>query len=309
VTSGVVVVGGANMDFKATSLAPIVPATSNPGTTGLTPGGVGRNIAENIARLGGDVHLVSVVGHDALGDELLRHTALAGVDITHVCREDVPTGTYTAVLDRGGELVVAIADMAAADMITPAVVAEAVELIAGADLIVLDGNLAAETVLGVLALAARSGVRVMLDPVSVPKSQRLAAVVRDLWCVTPNRAELSALTGLDTTADADVQKAIDALHDRGVETVWVRLGADGSVLSDKSGLHHLSVPSVDVVDVTGAGDAMLGAFCCALLRGKDAVAAARYGHAAAAVTIASADTVRGDLSDHMIRSLLEGEPA
>ena len=69
-----VVVGGANMDIKARSAAPVVAATSNPGHVVRSPGGVGRNVAENLARLGTPTTLVAAVGADALGDELVAAT-------------------------------------------------------------------------------------------------------------------------------------------------------------------------------------------------------------------------------------------
>ena len=70
----VVVIGGANMDFKSRTLGAAIPTTSNPGTTQQAVGGVGRNIAENLARLGISVSLISAVGRDALGDILLSET-------------------------------------------------------------------------------------------------------------------------------------------------------------------------------------------------------------------------------------------
>lgn len=60
-----VVVGGTNMDVVARMSAPLVPATSNPGRTRISPGGVGRNIAACLGLLGAPVRLVSAVGDDA----------------------------------------------------------------------------------------------------------------------------------------------------------------------------------------------------------------------------------------------------
>ena len=115
----VVVVGGSNLDVKARSTHRIVPGSSNPGTALMTPGGVGRNVAENLARLGTPTRLVSAVGADALGDLVLTATSEAGVDVTGVRRLPGATATYTAVLDAGGELVVGVADMSAAEALTP----------------------------------------------------------------------------------------------------------------------------------------------------------------------------------------------
>ena len=303
------VVGGANMDVKAWSTRPLVPATSNPGTTVVAPGGVGRNVAENLARLGTPVHLVAAVGTDLLGDQLVAATAAAGVRVDHVRRGGHPTGTYTAVLEADGELVVAVADMAATDALAPADVRAAGDVIAGAALLVLDGNLAPGTIGCALDLAASSRTRVVIEPVSVPKAGRLAGQLRPgrpVYAATPNAAELAALTGRATGTDDQVRDAVRALHDAGVELVWARLGDRGSLLSGPGVFESLpaSAPAASVRDVTGAGDAMLAAFCHAVLGGAAPAEAAAYGHAAAALTVASPYTVRPDLTGRLVESLL-----
>jgi pseudouridine kinase len=281
----VVVVGGANVDVKARTTAPLVPATSNPGTVLLTPGGVGRNVAENLARLGSRVALVSTVGSDPDGDWLLEETAAAGVDVTPVLRGG-RTGRYVAVLDADGDLVAGVSDMAATDALGPD--ALDLDLLRSAALVVLDGNLPATTIDAALTL----GVRVVIDPVSVAKAERIAPLLRvdrPVFAVTPNEAELV------------VMGSVEGLHRRGVEVVWVRRGAAGSLLSTADGAVELAAPLVTPVDVTGAGDAMLAAFCHRLLAGSELAEAAAYGHEAAALTVTSPHTVRPDLSDRMAR--------
>jgi len=304
---GAVVVGGANVDLKARSAGRATPATSNPGHASMAPGGVGRNIAENLARLGDRVHLVSIVGRDALGDNLLEHTAAAGVRIEHVARTDQPTGTYTAVLDVDGELLVAIADMEATAELGPEQLHAARDVIATAGVLVLDGNLSREAFDHALDLGR--GVRTVFEPVSVPKAALLKeAVDGRLHAVTPNRDELAALTDLPTRTDRQVRVAARALHDRGVELVWIRLGARGSLLSSVDDVLEIEALPATVDDVTGAGDAMLAAFCHVLLAGGSAQDAARFGHAAAALTIASPHTVRPDLTPRLLQATLEARP-
>jgi len=305
----VVVVGGANIDIKARSSAAAIGQTSNPGHTSTTPGGVARNIAENLARLGTTTHLIAALGRDAHGERLLTETREAGVLLDHVHRSGThPTGSYTAVLDADGEMLLAVADMSATDDLRPEHLRSARELILHAALLVLDGNLPAATTEHLLDLAQAADVRVVLDPVSVPKAARLLPLLRadrPIFAMTPNRDELRALTGLDTAADDAGSAAADVLHERGVEHVWIRLGAQGSLLSGPGGTHRLPALSAEVRDVTGAGDAMLAAFAHALLAGRSPVLAARYGHAAAALTLESAHTVRPDLTERLLEERIE----
>ena len=277
-----VVVGGANVDVKARTAAALVSGTSNPGTVVRSPGGVGRNVAENLARLGSRVALVSVIGSDPDGDWLVEETAAAGVDVTAVLRGG-QTGRYVAVLDAGGELVAGVSDMAATDAVVPEVLDH--DLLRSAALVVVDGNVPASTVDAVLAL----GVRVVIDPVSVAKAARISPLLsgkRPVFAITPNQDELAVL---GSVAD---------LHERSVEVVWVHRSG-GSLLSTPDGEVSLTAPAVAPVDVTGAGDAMLAAFCHRLLEGAALADAAAYGHEAAARTVASPHTVVPDLRARM----------
>jgi pseudouridine kinase len=288
----VVVVGGTNMDVVARTSAPLVPATSNPGHTRISPGGVGRNIAACLGLLGAPVRLVSAVGDDAFGEEALRVTAACGADVAAVRRVPGATGTYTAVLDDRGELVAAVSDMAVVD----ALELDTVHL-TDAALVVVDGNLAHDQAARVVAAAAAADVPVAFEPVSVAKAARLAGLIHDLFLVTPNADEAAALTGRPA---GDWRASVADLHARGVEHVWLRHGAEGSWMCARDAEPvHLPAVSATVVDVTGAGDAMLAAWVAAWLSGADPVAAARDGHLAAAATIASPHTVRPDLAAAM----------
>ncbi len=306
--NAVVVIGGANVDIKVRSLAPVQHRTSNPGQSSTTSGGVGRNIAENLARLGTPTHLIAAVGRDAAGDRLLSDTQAAGVRVDHVHRSTHPTGTYTAVLDSDGDLVVAIADMAATDGLAPEDLQYGRDLIANASLLVLDGNLSAQVLAYALDIAYAADVPTMIDPVSAPKAALLAPLLtseRPIFAITPNLEELEAITGRPVDTEQKILAAATELHQRGVRHAWVRLGGRGSLLSTAEAGHtFLTAPPADVHDVTGAGDAMLAAFGHALLTGSDPVAAARYGHAAAALTVASAATVRPDLTPRLIEDAL-----
>lgn len=307
-----VVFGGANWDIKARSLKEAVARTSNPAVISRTHGGVGRNIAENLARLGQPVELIAAVGSDEAGSELVGRAAEAGVGIGHVVASRHPTGTYLAALDADGELVIGLSDMAATDTLEVADVARSRDLLARARVAVVDGNLPAEVIEWVLEEARTAGVPVVLDPVSVAKAGRLAPVLgagRPVFAVKPNVDELAALIGADV---ADTTRAVVAGAERllecGVTNVWVSRGARGSLLVGADGV--LEAPSVParVEDVTGAGDAMTAGFVHGLLAGEPLAECVRFGHAAAALTIASAATVRADLGVAFAKATA-GKPA
>lgn len=308
-----VVVGGANLDLKARTLAAHRPATSNPGVLTLSPGGVGRNIAENLARLGSPVALVAAVGDDAFGATLREATVAAGVDVGHLVVVPGRSGTYLAVLDDAADLVTGVADMATTDALTPALLAAAEPLLTRADAVVLDGNLPASVLAWALEVLAASTVPVTIDPVSVAKAGRLAPLLspaRPVATITPNADELAALVGAPVHPQR-LAEASGVLHARGVAQVWVRLGSRGSWLCTAGEPpQHIPALPARAVDVTGAGDAMTAGFVHARRRGDDPLAAARFAAATAALTVAVPQTVRPDLTEAVVDATLaqNGEP-
>lgn len=293
-----VVVGGAAWDIKAQSLAPALWHTSNPSLVSRTPGGVGRNIAESIARLGSRVHLIAAIGADPLGQELLRQTAAAGVYMDQVISSS-STASYLAALDPAGELLIGLSDFAATDAMTVAEVAHTAELIGQAAVVVVDANIPATVVSWVLAVAAASGSRVVLEPVSVTKAARIRSVLRPtlpIFAITPNVAELAALVGRDLDDEpASLLAAAAELQQLGVSNIWVSRGAAGSLLVEAGSVSELPASGAHVQDVTGAGDSMTAGFVHGLLRAESVTTAARYGHLAAALTVDSKHTVPTDL--------------
>jgi pseudouridine kinase len=266
----------------------------------MAAGGVGRNVAENLARLGTPTRMLLAVGDDTAGQEVLARTRFAGVTTLRAPWEG-PTGTYTALLDDDGSLVAGVADMAATESIAPEHVDGAG--VADADWLVLDGNLPPATLAHALRLADAAGVPVVLDPVSAPKATLIAPYLDGVpvHTLTPTTDELVALTGDEVPGSAAAR-----LHARGVEVVWLREGVRGSTLFRPDvAPERVALPAVAAVDVTGAGDAMLAAYVHALCRGADLTRAAYEGAAAAMLTVQSAETVRPDLSPALIDAALE----
>jgi pseudouridine kinase len=299
----VVVIGGANMDIKCRIAGRTALASSNPGIAVLAPGGVARNIAENLARMGAAASLISVVGRDDLGALLLHETAHAGVGLGGTVRGRGPTGLYAATLDAGGELIVGVAAMDILKQLTPRRLQRQRRLVAAADMIVADSNLPGDTLEWLIDYAARHGLRLAIEAVSVPKGSRLKRLLRagrPLLALFCNRAEAQALTGR-----AQMRGAARRLHDLGVANVCVGLGRRGMFVSSAGGA-QATVPAVpaEIVDVTGAGDAAVAGTLFGLVRSEPLAAAARYGQAAAALTVSCAQSVNPRLSRKAIARCL-----
>ncbi|MFN4141569.1 carbohydrate kinase family protein [Aestuariivirga sp.] len=281
----VIVIGGANVDIKGRCGAPYVSGTSNPGDVTVSPGGVGRNIADNLARLGIAASLFTVLGKDANGEFLRTACAAAGIDLSHTVTSDAATGTYLAVLDDTGEMVSAVSDMHAIEGLAPAHLEAAASHLAAADMLVADCNIPVSCLAWLCAFAADHGRRLLIEPVSVAKSAKLLQFERaqPVFAVTPNMQQLAALAGGD----------VHRLHERGFANVVVHRGGKGALASD--GQISVEVAplctAAAVADVTGAGDAAVAGLVCGLVEGRTLVQAARLGQAAAASKISSRESV------------------
>jgi pseudouridine kinase len=256
---------------------------------------VARNIAENLARMGAAASLISIVGRDQLGALLLRETARAGVDLSGTMRARAPTGLYTATLDASGELLVAVAAMGILEQLTPQRLQRQRRRIAAADMVIADSNLPAETLEWLIALAARRDLRLAIETVSVPKGSRLGRLLRPgrpLFALFCNLAEARALT-----RRGQMRGAARRLHELGVANVCIGLGERGMFVSSADGAQS-TVPAMParIVDVTGAGDAAVAGTLFGLLRGEPLAIAARYGQAAAALTVGCEQAVNPRLS-------------
>jgi pseudouridine kinase len=277
----VVIIGGANMDVKAKSLAVNKLGTSNPGTVTITPGGVGRNIAHNLARLGASVALISVVGDDLHGTALIAATNNAGVDISRVRSDGPATGSYIAMLDSDGEMLTAVNDMRAADHISPQLIAANADVIAAARLVVADCNLPIETLQAIAKIAAD---RLVIEPVSVPKSRKLKTLLQTspVFLATPNLDQLEELCG-----SRSIDAAAAQLHAMGLRNVVMHAGAEGAFVSGDGVEDHVPPQSAGpIVDVTGAGDAAVAGLVFGLLQGQSLLDAAAMGQKMAGIVIA-----------------------
>ena len=294
----IVVIGGANVDIKCRLAGPFVPGTSNIGEVRLSVGGVGRNIAENLARLGVPLVLLTAVGADADGDRLVAVCQEAGIDTSLIVRAGQPTGRYVAMLDESGELIAGVNEMAIMEAITPELIDAYRTYLVSAQFIIADANLPERTLANLANFSRQAGIRLVIDPVSVEKSARLLPLLdpyNPIFLMSPNRDQLAAITGLPVLTDAEVASAVKSLHARGAENIIVGLGPHGAYASDGSAGIFVPVIATRIEDVTGAGDAALAAAVFALLHGMDLGTAARAGQIAAKMTVECGSTVAPDL--------------
>ena len=237
------VVGGANADIIATSFSRFVPADSNPGTVRLTAGGVGRNIAHNLALLGDEVVFLTLFGGDDFGRFTAESCRKAHIDIS-LC-DVAATGTrscFLSINDCDGEMVGGVADMAAADGITPEWLAVKMEKLGDVDAYVADANIPVETLAYLIDHADKP---LYVDAVSGAKAVKIKeamamSVKKRFFTLKCNQIENAILSDL-----------------QGVDRRFVSLGADGLEVVEGDAKKHFPAMHCHVVNATGAGDALM----------------------------------------------------
>ena len=296
-TASVVVVGAAAMDTKGHALEPLQSGTSIPGHVRVSVGGVGRNIAENLARLGLETILLSAVGDDEAGRHLLAQARGSGVNVDHVLvNPEHATAAYLAVLDQQGNLSVSVADMGIMEAVTPRYLYDRRRWLRQASVVAIDANLSTQALASLLRQTRKYGVPVCADPTSTSLAPRLCPHLGDLYMITPNALEAEALCGQPVRNRDEAIVAAKRLVSLGVEIAIITLADQGLVhaTSDESG--HIPAVECEIVDLTGAGDALTAAVIFGLLNDFPVDEAVRLGVSAAALTLQCRDTVCPELS-------------
>lgn len=295
----VLAIGAAGIDMVGRLDDDLVPATSNSATIRSSFGGGARNVAENLARLGQPVTLLAAIGRDPYGDRLLEYTKFAGVDVTYVLRSDEHrTGTYLAVVDSQGELQFGLHDMGAIDLLSREFLEENQSLFRDASAVFIDANLEPKSIRNILKHARKANIPVFADPTSTKLAKRLSPHLDRLAMVAPNSAEAAELCSLPFEP-ADTEKALQAakcLVGEGVDLAIITLAEFGVTYATSRTSGHISALRTEILDPTGAGDALTAAVIFAMLNNIQDDEAVRLGISAASLTLRESGAVSPRLS-------------
>lgn len=282
------VIGGANLDITATSSAAFRSEDSNPGRVRTSLGGVGRNIAHNLALLGDEVTFLTVFGDDMFGKSIAEACRNLGMDIS-ACQtaENAPNPCFVSINDADGRMVGGIADMDTTNLITPQWLQQRKDCMEKADVVVAEANLQPESLAW---LMDNSPAPLYLDAVSGPKASRIAEAYRlannpKFHSVKYNRLEEKEVSALQT-----------------VGRHYVSMGKEG--LKVIEGGRQYSFPALAISpdrirNMTGAGDALFaGIIHCGPKAALEAAAA--FGLRCASLTLESPEAVNPNLKNLII---------
>lgn len=298
----VLVIGSAVLEISARTIAVLQPGLRQSGHIHTSVSGVARNIAENLARLDIETVLLSAIADDDIGQHLITHSRLAGIDCSHVLRVSGATTASSILLYKSEDNCTRVDDLGIADALNSDYLMEHEWLFENAALVVVDATLSEETLDTLFELAARYQVRVCADPTSPRMASRLNNYIANLYLIVPNASETAALCNLAEPA-TERESAIGTaqqLVKMGASIAVVTLGEQGLAYADSSGGGYLRAIHTEVVDTSGAGDAFSGAVIFGILNDVPIDEAMRLGVAAASLTLESEDTVLQSLNADML---------
>lgn len=299
----ITVIGGINIDIEGSPFAELRREDSNPGTVTMAFGGVGRNITENLARMGGKVAMISVIGDDHMGIGAREYLRSLGVDVSLIQSvKGRNSAMYLSILNHDNDMELAICDMDIISHITPDLIEKNRNVLEKSKVIALDGNLEEETIRYVTDRFF--SVPLFLDPVSAAKAVKAKDVIGKFACIKPNVMEAEILSGMEIRSENDLKRAGQWFIDQGVGRLFVTLNKDGVYYKDRHCEGFIRPGHVKISSATGAGDSFSAAILLGLEEDMYTRDIARYGMVASAIAMESSSAVNQNMSKDEIERRL-----
>lgn len=280
------------------------PYDSNPGHIKTSCGGVCRNIAENMSRVGIPTKFISILGDDQQGAEILRQAAKTGLDMSDsLIVEGGATPTYLAVLDENGEMVSAVVDTKLANEFSHEELDKRAHIIENAEYMFLGAD--NPPFIEYILETYKGKTKFVLDPVSGAKAVRVKHLLHHFHTVKPNRHEAELLCGFEIKTHEDVRRAGEYLRGLGIQNVFISLDVDGVYYNNGEEEGIIKSPCLEVLNVTGAGDAFVAGIGAAYMTGKNVVDTVKYAIAMSNITISDQETIHPEMSAAFVEKYLE----
>jgi len=282
----IIVIGGANADlYGQIAVEQEAPADSNPGHISIHAGGVGRNIAENLAHLGAEIEFIGHFGGDDFAMMLERSLTSSGASISLSMRTPrSDSDLYLAIHNKQGELISAVNNMGLVERLpknffNAHTIANAITT---ADLIILDGNLSEEVLDDFFQIYGNNSV-IAVDSVSTVKARRFISHLSKIDYLKCNLAEARILVSAENNLSLDSIKSIESVEEisqrlmkTGVGTALISNSDAGFIVANGGEFKHFSAPKLAKSYSSGAGDALFSGFLYAISRGENSYQASLF---------------------------------
>jgi ribokinase len=253
-------------------------------------GGKGANAAATLARHGARVYLISNVGVDPWGEQVLRRLAEFGIETGGVGRDErVTTGTVVMLAEASGETCY-LAYPGASRTLTPAQVETQLEpLLSQLDALLFNFEAPPAALQAAARLARKEQIPFFVD--AGPERGYGPAVWEGARILSPNATETRAIVDVAVTDEASARVAAGALQAVGAEAVVIKLGARGAFWANDQDAALAPAFPIDAIDAAGAGDAFTAGLVWATLQAAPLDAAVRWASACGALVASRLGTI------------------
>lgn len=288
------VIGGCNIDILGTPENQILGNDSCPGKISYHFGGVGRNIAENMALIGIDTTLFSILGMDGYGDEILAHCGKLKIDTSNIKRSsNYNTSTYLSVLNNDGDVLCALSDMDILEELDIEYFKKNINKINNSGDIVMDTNVSESSL---EYLFSNITGNIFLDTVSASKCIKILGYEDKIFLLKPNIIETEKLLKIKIRDEKDILLALNKFHDKGIKNVIITCGEKGIYYSDSHSRGRIRSKKIKVVNANGAGDSFMAGLVYGFSNGMNIKEAAKYGYLSSIITLGSNMTISDNMS-------------
>lgn len=292
--SYITVIGGANVDIIGLPYNKLKNKDSNPGKTTISLGGVGRNIGENLTRLGINTKLITAIGKDIYGRLIIEESKKIGLNIEEsLILDNENTSTYLALLDENGDMELALSSMGIMEKMNIAFIEEKREVIENSPFSIVDTNIPTE----VLEYMVKNlNVDFFLDTVSTTKAMKVKNILGYFHTIKPNKLEAEILSGIKIINSMDLKKSAEYFVKQGVKRVFITLGENGVYYFDGAVEKYIKAPNIEIINATGAGDAFMAAIAYAHLDNLDIENTLKFAITTSILTLENEYTINPNIS-------------
>ena len=292
---GIVVIGAVFVDIKGYPEGAFIPTGRNAGSVEQIHGGVGRNVAEDIANVELRPTLISLVDHSGTSEDVLRKLRNHKVNTDYIRATDDGLGTWLAVFDNDGDVYASISKRPNLKPIADILDEHGDEIFRDADSVIIEIDLEKEVVKRVFRLAQKYHKRVyaVVSNMSIALERR--DFLQSIDCFVCNIQEAGILFSDDysgLTPEQMMQTLAQKVRNANIPSMIVTMGDEGAVYASLDGQNGFCpARKVQVNDTTGAGDAFCAGAAMGLTYGKTLHEASEIGSQLAASVIITSENV------------------
>lgn len=300
----ITVIGGSNIDIQGVPNKSLVLFDSNPGKVDISLGGVGRNIADNICRLGINTKLISAIGNDLYGNQILSECRSYGIDVEDCyVSNEYPTSMYVSILNDDNDMQVAISHMDILDKLDLDYITSKHQQINDSLAIVIDTNLSQDVIDYITS--TYSHIPIFVDTVSTSKCMKIKDVIGLFHTIKLNQYEAEALSDIKINNMEDIKLCCKYFIEKGVKNVFITLGKNGVYCANNEASMHINGVDVNIVSATGAGDAFTSGLIYSHINDFDIEYCAKFSMAASIIALSHENTINPNMSVDNVEKILK----